>query len=318
MIDNNLIHIENSALTNTSQRLNTLIGSFINSQDVKDSSKALYKRTISQYFKWIDRNKFKQNEITRAEVLKYKQELLESGMSSLTVGSYITVVRKFYEWTEANKLYPNVAKNIKTPRRKQQFKKQSLTDSQAKSLLDHYKNKQFEALRDYAVISLLLRTGLRTVELIRANIEDVTMKEGKRILFIQGKGRDEKDNFVIITGKAFEPIEEYLKTRGAYKVKEPLFTSVSNNNLGGRLTTRAISKIAKEGLIAIGLNDRNYTAHSLRHTTACSLIRKGVSLEHIQGVLRHSNPATTQIYLSSIAEETRLKENTEAVLDEVY
>ena len=163
-----------------------------------------------------------------------------------------------------------------------------------------------------------MRTGLRTVELIRANIEDVTMKEGKRILFIQGKGRDEKDNFVIITGKAFEPIEEYLKTRGAYKVKEPLFTSVSNNNLGGRLTTRAISKIAKEGLIAIGLNDRNYTAHSLRHTTACSLIRKGVSLEHIQGVLRHSNPATTQIYLSSIAEETRLKENTEAVLDEVY
>ena len=208
MIDNNLIHIENSALTNTSQRLNTLIGSFINSQDVKDSSKALYKRTISQYFKWIDRNKFKQNEITRAEVLKYKQELLESGMSSLTVGSYITVVRKFYEWTEANKLYPNVAKNIKTPRRKQQFKKQSLTDSQAKSLLDHYKNKQFEALRDYAVISLLLRTGLRTVELIRANIEDVTMKEGKRILYIQGKGRDEKDNFVVITGKAFEPIEE--------------------------------------------------------------------------------------------------------------
>jgi integrase/recombinase XerC/integrase/recombinase XerD len=44
-------------------------------------------------------------------------------MSSLTVGPYITV-RRFYEWTEANKYHPNVAKGIKTPKRKQQFKKQ--------------------------------------------------------------------------------------------------------------------------------------------------------------------------------------------------
>ena len=109
-----------------------------------------------------------------------------------------------------------------------------------------------------------------------------------------------------------------MKSRGALKSKEPLFTSVSNNNSGGRLSTRSISKIAKEGLKAIGLNDRNFTAHSLRHTTACSLIRSGASLEEIQGVLRHTNPATTQIYLSTIADETRLRRNTEALLDRVY
>ena len=88
--------------------------------------------------------------------------------------------------------------------------------------------------------------------------------------------------------------------------------------MGGRLTTRAISRIAKEGLKAIGIDDRSYTAHSLRHTTACSLIRSGASLEEIQGVLRHTNPATTQIYLSTIAEETRLRRNTEALLDRAF
>ena len=318
MKNESLIIAGNTELSETSQRIETLITSFLNSQDVKPSSKALYKRTLAQYFNWIDKNKLNLNSLTRADIVNYKQELLNSGMSSLTVSSYLSVVRKFYEYAEANKIYPNIARGIKTPRRKQQFKKQSLTDLQAKELLDYYRSLQAEAIRDYAIINLLLRTGLRTIELIRANIEDITFKEGKRVLLIQGKGRDEKDNFVILTDKAFNPIEDYLKSRGAYKIKEPLFTSSSNNNKGGRLTTRAISKIAKEGLKAIGINDRCITAHSLRHTTACSLIRKGVSLEYIQGVLRHSNPATTQIYLNSVAEEQRLKQNTEAVLDEAF
>lgn len=318
MKNESLIIAGNTELSETSQRIETLITSFLNSQDVKPSSKALYKRTLAQYFNWIDKNKLNLNSLTRADIVNYKQELLNSGMSSLTVSSYLSVVRKFYEYAEANKIYPNIARGIKTPRRKQQFKKQSLTDLQAKELLDYYRSLQAEAIRDYAIINLLLRTGLRTIELIRANIEDITFKEGKRVLLIQGKGRDEKDNFVILTDKAFNPIEDYLKSRGAYKIKEPLFTSSSNNNKGGRLTTRAISKIAKEGLKAIGINDRCITAHSLRHTTACSLIRKGVSLEFIQGVLRHSNPATTQIYLSSVAEEQRLKQNTEAILDEAF
>lgn len=312
---NKLQIIENSQAVETAQSFSQLTNNFILSQDVKESSKKLYKRTLSRYFEWVRRNNLQLRNITRVEIIKYKEDLLASGLSSLSVGSYITVVRKFYEWTETNKLYPNVAKGIKAPKRTQQFRKQSLTDSQAKSLLEYY---QSQAIREFAIINLLLRTGLRTIELIRANIEDITFKEGKRVLLIQGKGRDEKDNFVILTDKAFQPLDEYLKTRGAHKIKEPLFTSASNNNLGGRLTTRAISMIAKEGLKAIGLNDRNYTAHSLRHTVACSLIRKGVSLEHIQGVLRHTNPATTQIYLKSVADEVRLNKNTEAILDEAY
>ena len=318
MIAEALSLTNNTELPEPSQRIPLLIHTFLNSLDVKLSSKALYKRTIAQYFNWLKKQKLTLDIVTVAEVINYKQELLSSGMSPLSVGSYITVVRKFYQWAEANKLYPNIAKDVKTPKRKQQFKKQSLTDIQAKSLLDYYKELEGEVKRDYAIVSLLLRTGLRTIELIRANVEDITFKEGKRVLMIQGKGRDEKDNFVILTDKAFKPIEEYIQTRGAHKVKEPLFISASNNNIGGRLTTRAISRIVKEGLKEIGLNDRSLTAHSLRHTTAVSLIRKGVSLEHIQGVLRHSNPATTQIYLSSVAEEQRLKQNTEAILDEVF
>ena len=106
--------------------IEALVDAFISSQDIKQSSKNLYRRTLKQYFNWVDTTNYLLNEIARPQLLEYKDYLLSSGLSSLTVGSYITSLRKFYEWTEANKYYPNIAKGIKTPKRKQQFKKQPL------------------------------------------------------------------------------------------------------------------------------------------------------------------------------------------------
>lgn len=298
-----------------------LIRQFIASQDVKQSSKRLYQRTIAQYFKWVGNHDLNLKDITRAHIIAYKETLLADGKSSLSVGSYLTVVRKFYEWTEANKLYPNVAKGIKTPKRKQAFRKQPLTPDQTITLLDYFKAKQSEGIRDYAIINLLLRTGLRTIELINANIEDITFKHGKRVLLVQGKGEVEKNNFVILTEKAYEPIRAYLAALpSAYvkKASQPLFTSVSNNSYGQRLTTRTISKIAKEGLKAVGLDNPSLTAHSLRHTLAVSILRAGGSLTDAQGVLRHANPATTQIYTRAIDEEMRIKNAPEELIERLY
>jgi site-specific recombinase XerD len=237
-------------------------------------------------------------------------------MSSLTVGSYLTVVRKFFAWAEAVKYYPNVAKGIKTPTRKQQYRKQALTAEQGKRLLQHFRER---SLRDYALVNLMLCTGLRCVEVARATIEDITLKsqeggEAQRVLLVQGKGRLEKDSFVILNEQVYLPIKAYLETRSNARAKEPLFSSTSNTNKGGSLTTRTISKIAKEGLRAIGLDDRAFTAHSLRHSTASILIKNGATAEEVKDVLRHASTAITQVYYASVAEEVRLGRNTEGKL----
>jgi integrase/recombinase XerC/integrase/recombinase XerD len=297
------------------QRIEELVDRFIASQDVKLSSKLLYRRTLKQYFNWVTGKAYILSEIARPQIIEYKEDLLSSGISSLTVGSYITSVRRFYEWLEANKIYPNIAKGIKAPKRKQQFKKQPLLPAQATALLSYYQDK---ALRDYTIINLLLRTGLRTIEAIRANVEDITFKGSQRVLLVHGKGRDEKDNFVLLTDKAYQPIADYLATRGKVNSLEPLFTSTSNNSKGERLSTRTISYIAKEGLKAIGLDEKAFTAHSLRHTTAVNILRAGGSLEMAQFTLRHSNPATTQIYTATLNEERRLQNSGEALLDSLY
>lgn len=293
----------------------SLVANFVSGLDVKESSRSLYTRTITQYFNWLQEEGKDINALTRADILEYKDSLLSSGLSALTIGSYIVAVRKFYEWAEAEKIYPNIAKGIKTPKRVQAFKKQHLTDTKSGELLNHF---QTLSLRDFAIVNLILRTGLRTIEVVRADIGDITFKGERRILKIWGKGHTEKDDFVILTDKAYQPIKDYLETRKGAKQGEPLFSSNSRQNAGERLTTRTISKICKEGLQAIGLDGKEFTAHSLRHTTAVAILKHGGSITDVQEVLRHTSPVTSQIYTESVKEEMRLENAPEAMLDAAF
>jgi len=292
------------------------IQAFASSQDVKPSSRQLYTRTLEAFFEWVNATGRTVDALTVVDLIAYKEELLSGGKSSLTVASYVNSLRRFYEWTEAVKVYPNIAKGVHAPKRKQAFRKQPLTVAQVGNLLRFEQGTQ--SARDYAIVNLMVRTGLRCVEVVRANVGDITYKGGQRVLLVQGKGRDEKDNFVILTDAAYNPIREYLNTRTGIDDNAPLFASVSHNNDGGRMTTRAVSGIAKQGLKNTGLDNKVFTAHSLRHTAAVNILRAGGSLEQAQYTLRHSNPATTQIYTATIREEQRLNHGGETLLDGLY
>ena len=292
-----------------------LVATFVSEQDVKESSRQLYNRTLSQFFLWVEHSGKVLSKMERTDILEYKDKLQADGLSALTIGSYIVAVRKFYEWAEAHKLYPNIAKGIKTPRRVQAFKKQHLTDNKSSELLSYFEEK---SLRDFAIVNLILRTGLRTIEVVRADVGDITFKGERRVLKVWGKGHDNKDDFVVLSEKAYLPIANYLATRKGAKAGEPLFTSNSRNNKGGRLTTRTISQICKEGLQAIGMDGKEFTAHSLRHTTAVAILKHGGNITDVQSVLRHTSPVTSQIYTESVKEEMRLQEAPEMMLDNAF
>ncbi|MBO5894062.1 MAG: tyrosine-type recombinase/integrase [Alistipes sp.] len=285
---------------------------FVAECDIRENSRNVYRRGLQYFFKWVENTGRTISGLTRADIITFKDSLL-STHSNLSVASYLVALRRFYEWAEGNKLYPNIAKGIKSPKRKNAYLKEHLRENQIADLLAHFEGNT----RDYAIVNLLLRTGLRCIEVVRANVEDITFKGGQRILRVWGKGRDERDAFVVLTDKAYAPIKAYLDTRGSTTLKEPLFISTSNRNLKGRLTTRSISKICKEGFRAIGIDGKEYTAHSLRHTTAVLLLKNG-SLADVQSVLRHSSPATSQIYTKSIEEELRLANPSEMKLDGIF
>ena len=316
----------NQAVSQTIDRTN-LLDMFISSQDRKPTTLSLYRRTLNLFFDWVEKEvkdkdgkvlkpRYNIGTLTRPQVIEYKESLVNDGKSGLTITSYLTSVRLFYQWVEAEGVYPNIAKVLNLPKRKKEFRHQPLRPTQAQSLLREVK--QTDSLRDYALINLMLRTGLRCIETTRLNVEDIVYKGGQRVLLVKGKGRDEKDNFVILTDKAFQPIQDYLRERGPVRPSDPMFVSESNRDRGQRMTTRSVSRIAKTNLSEIGLTDRVFTAHSLRHTTAVSILRAGGTLEDCQLTLRHSNPATTEIYTSFADEERRLERNVEGLIDSLF
>ena len=295
--------------------ISAVISVFAVTQDVAPSSRELYRRTLLTFFDWVKETGRTVSALTVADLIRYKEDLLNAGKSTLTVASYINSIRRFYEWAEANKYYPNIGKGVHAPKRRQQFRKQPLTVAQVGDLLRHEKD---QTPRDYALINLIVRTGLRCIEVVRADVGDITYISGQRVLMIHGKGRDEKDNFVILPDGVYLPIKAYLDTRTDATPNAPLFASVSNRNSGGRMTTRTVSGIAKQGLKNVGLDNKVFTAHSLRHTAAVNVLRAGGSREKVQEMLRHANPATTEIYIATIKEEQRIKSGAEYLLDDLY
>lgn len=285
-------------ITVKDQDVTSLIDKFINSQDVKENSKATYRRSLKPFFEWVMINNIEPN--SREAILAYKSFLINENLSALTISNYLVAVRKFYEWLESMKICPNIARGIKGAKQSRSFKKDPLTVSQIKELLSSIDRSTLQGERDFAILNLLIRTGLRTIEVIRANVEDIRQNSGEAVLWIQGKGRDNKDEFVLLTVETLKSINEYLHARGKAEDKEPLFASLSDRNSNQRLTTRSISRIVKQHLINIGLDNDRLTAHSLRHTAITLSLLGGASIQEAQALGRHSNINTTMVYSHNI------------------
>lgn len=282
---------------------------YLASIDVKPKTKETYRRALKRFMEWIKDNDIRQPD--RTDLLDYKAYLMDN-FTACTVSSYLTAIKGLYTFLEAEKISPNIANGIKGAKHQQGFKKDPLTVEQAKNVLIEIDISTITGKRDYAILNLLIRTGLRTIEIERANIEDIRQQGGEALLYIQGKGRDSKDDFVLLTEASLKPIREYINARGKIKETDPLFTSHSNRNEGGRLTTRSISRIVKDNLRKAGIDSDRITAHSLRHTAVTLSLLGGATIQEAQSMARHKNINTTLIYAHNI---NRIKHAPERVID---
>ena len=287
-----------------------LVSSFLASQDIRSISKEVYRKGLERFLSWLSQQGIEQPD--REAVLEFKSFLQDLNLSANTVNSYLVAVKRFFAYMEGSRLYPDIAKDVKGVRQPSGHLRESLTASQIRELLDTIDLSTVRGKRNFAIINLMARTGLRTIEVIRANIEDVKQEGGEALLFIQGKGRDSKDEFVILTERALKPILAYLKARGKVDAESPLFVSLSDRNSGARLTTRTLRKVVKDHLRTLGLESKKLSAHSLRHTFATLSLRAGAPLLQVKEALRHASIQTTQKYLHNI---DRIEKGAERYID---
>ena len=113
----------------------------------------------------------------------------------------------------------------------------------------------------------------------RANVKDVRILEDFTILYVQGKGRKVRTEFIKLPDPVLKAINEYLRERSDRRITDgstPLFAITSNRNKNGLLTTRTISGIAKRAMRQAGFDSSRLSAHSLRHSTVTLSLLAGV------------------------------------------
>lgn len=271
-----------------------LFNRFIKYIDVTPKTIETYSKALRQLFKYFLTRGIRQPQ--REDILAFKEELKLRGLKPTTVQNYISATKVFFSWTAQEGYYPNIAEKVKGAKIDREHKKDYLTSGQVKEILSAVDTSSLKGKRNYALLSLMVTGGLRTIEVVRANIADIGVIGNNTVLYIQGKGKEEKTDYIKITPQVEKALRSYLKERGATEESEPLFTSTSNNNNGQRMTTRAISGLVKESFRKAGYDNTRLTAHSLRHTAVTLSLLAGKDVTEVQQFARHANITTTMIY----------------------
>lgn len=285
----------------------TLLTDFFAYLDVSSKTTATYQRALRRLFKY-----FTDNGITRPaydDILNYKKVLEGAGRKPATIALYLAAARRFFTWTEQRGIYPNVALGVKAPKQDRGHKRDFLGAEQLTGIFSGMRHDTLQERRDFAIMALMSTCGLRTVEISRANIEDMRTLGGLPVLYVQGKGRKDRTEFVKLSAPVQKAITDYLSLRGNVADTAPLFASCSQRNRNGRMTTRSISRIAKTTMRSAGYNSPRLTAHSLRHSAVTLALLGGMPLQETQAFARHSNMNTTMIYSHAVDRIKSMCEN---------
>jgi integrase/recombinase XerD len=302
---------------NSDKPILQLMDEFLSYQDVRENTRKKYRDSLHVFINWLTRNGDVINPV-RQTIIAYKKSLIESGKASSTTDNYLVSVRQFFKYLEDSGIYDNVAAGIHSPKKYQGYRKGYLKPEEVNRLLSCINRITLQGKRDYAIINLMVRTGMRCIEVTRTDIRDLTTEGNHWIIMIQGKGSWEKDRALGLSNKVVAPIKDYLNELEHITESTPLFCNHAYVSNDTRISTLTISKIIKKYLRSIGINDSKITAHSLRHTAAITALRNGASLTEVQHMLGHRSPNTTMIYLRAIEEELRREGTAVGRLDNAY
>ena len=166
-----------------------------------------------------------------------------------------------------------------------------LLPGQVEQILDHCENGTSKGRRDYAILLLLARLGLRAGEVVALTLDDVNWDEGHLTVRSKG-GRWTRLPIPQDVGKA---IADYLTNGRPSCIDRHVFVRELAPRRGFSAST-CVSALVRSALIRTGIESARKGAHLFRHSLAAEMLRKGSSLRDIGEVLRHRSPDTTRIY----------------------
>lgn len=300
--------------------------SYIEYVDRKPTTTKGYVSCLRQFANWYKANDIGQP--TTADIKAYRSYLQnDTDLKPSTINQYLRAVKSFFAWLHRETGYPNVADNVhglKIDRRK--HKKDALKPADVKKILATIPTDTETGKRDRAIFLLMTVNGLRDVEVSRATVGDISIIDGTPFLYLWGKGHDEADAPVYLDTAVKQAIDGYLQARtDKYDKKSPLFVATGNRNKpgtkiykkdesgnyvydengkkvvdkisDGSMAASTISSNIKTVLVNAGYDSERITPHSLRHSSGTAAYKAGNDLLSIQRLMRHCDPATSEIYI---------------------
>lgn len=221
----------------------------------------------------------------------YVASLLAKGNSPRTLRRKLSALRSFFSFVTHDSAADSPLAAIRLPRPGRVLPR-SLSQLEAQRLCEQDAAVEDPAqrqlsLRDRALIELLYGSGLRVSELCGLRLADVDLEA--QWLRVRGKGDKLRD--VPMTPTSVEALRAYLALRPACGRGDALFCTLAGKALGVRTVQKRIKSQGRQALGHDALHP-----HRLRHAFATHLLEEGADLRHIQALLGHARPTTTEVY----------------------
>ena len=171
-----------------------------------------------------------------------------------------------------------------------------MTSDDVQALLDHCDRSSDVEVRDLAILTLIARLGLRSIEVARLELGDIHWRAGE--MTVRGKGR--REGRMPLPADVGEAIAAYLVSRPASDARRVFLTcKAPYGPIPAALVNNATQRACRRaGVARVG-------PHRLRHALAAELLRRGADLVAIGQVLRHQDLATTALYAKVDLESLR-------------
>ncbi|MDF2985748.1 MAG: site-specific recombinase XerD [Eubacterium sp.] len=231
-------------------------------------------------------------DINVIDIRRYLAQYSSLGVKNSTLDTEMSILRSFFNWLEAEDYI------IKSPMRKIKPTKKPKRIRKALS------GEELEMLRmacwtkrEKAILEFFYSTGARLDEVYKLNRLDIDWNKG--MVNVIGKG--DKERPVFLNAKAKVHLWNYIESRK--DKSEALFvgSKLPFKRLGHRGYQRTFNKLGGRAGIT-----KSVHPHLMRHTTATTAVNAGASIQAVQKMLGHTDPATTQIYADLNTEEVQM------------
>jgi len=232
--------------------------------------------------------------LTADDVLAYCRHLrVGRELSPATVNRHLQAIRKFCDFARrANLMESNPAVDVR-PIQTSPTSRRALDAEEIACLLEAVQAAGRPSLvkRDYAIIQLLLQTGIKVGELTELGLADIELTDSRGTLTVMGSGGNSHRR-IPINATACQALQEYLRVRPPSPGVRHLFLSQEGNSISARTVQRLVNVYTRAADLT------GVSARTLRYTFATSMLEETGDVATVANLLGHRSVESTLRYIS--------------------